>query len=63
MRICWGTGYGIVFIARGLASMGLKNGARDIRLVAFTAETVFGELDIFDKSARSASVVAVAMWS
>jgi MFS superfamily sulfate permease-like transporter len=51
-------GHEIFFIARGLASVRLKSGARDIRLVTFTAGTVFGELAILDKGARSASVVA-----
>jgi hypothetical protein len=40
----------------------LRRGARfvsrDIRLVTFAAGTVFGELAILDKGARSASVVA-----
>jgi CRP-like cAMP-binding protein len=51
-------GHEIFFIARGLASVRLKNGGRDIRLVTFTAGTVFGELALLDKGARSASVVA-----
>jgi hypothetical protein len=46
-------GHEIFFIARGLASVRLKNGARDIRLVTFTAGTVFGELALLDKGARS----------
>jgi SulP family sulfate permease len=51
-------GHEIFFIARGHASVRLKNGARDIRLMTFTAGTVFGELALLDKGARSASVVA-----
>jgi sulfate permease, SulP family len=51
-------GQEIFFIARGLASVRLKTGSRDIRLMTFTAGTVFGELAILDKGARSASVIA-----
>jgi len=51
-------GHEIFFIARGHASVRLKNGARDIRLMTFTAGTVFGELALLDKGARSAPVVA-----
>ncbi|HEY6830850.1 MAG TPA: SulP family inorganic anion transporter [Pseudolabrys sp.] len=51
-------GHEIFFIARGVASVRLKTSDRDIRLVTFAAGTVFGELAILDKGARSASVVA-----
>jgi hypothetical protein len=44
-------GHEIFFIARGHASVRLKNGARDIRLMTFTAGTVFGELALLDKGA------------